>query len=83
VSLVYRDYKAYDIIGKQVKIISEDMCYGKNTVAEMDGLYYYMGPEHPGLTAAIFCWQELNNRELNNEELKRVLEDNQLSSRVP
>lgn len=75
-SSVYRDYLTFDVLGKLIKIISEDTHYGKNTVGEMDGQYHYLGSEQPNLTAAIFCWQELSGRELTDVELKQVLDDN-------
>ena len=78
--LVYIDCKTFKILEQDIDLISDLTAYGRNTVAKIDDCYYYTGDEFPGIAAAIFAWQEVNGRELTNEELKQVMVDNHLSS---
>lgn len=78
--LVYKDCNTFKVLGKEINLYSEDMEYGRNTVAEMDDFFHYLGNETPNVAAAIFAWQEVYGRDLTNEELRQVLIDNQLLS---
>jgi hypothetical protein len=55
---------------------SEEMSWGKNTVAEIDNKVFYLGDVVPNINNAILAFQELNNVKLTNDELKQVLIDN-------
>lgn len=78
--IVYKDYIAFKILGEEVNIYSDETAYGRNTVVEMNGVYHHMGEEFPGVAAAIFAWQEVNGRDLTNEELHRIMADNNFLS---
>jgi len=78
--LLYRDGVSFKVMGEEIHLYSEDFESFQNTVAEIDGHFHYLGNEPPNITAAIFAWQEVNGRNLTNEELDQVLIDNQISS---
>lgn len=79
---VYKDYLAFKILGEEVNIISDETAYGRNTVVEIDKVFHYMGDEFPGVAAAIYAWQEVKGRDLTNEELHQILEDNKFLSQA-
>jgi hypothetical protein len=76
--IVYKDYVSYLILGKEVNLISDETSYGLNTVAEIEGEYHYLGEEPVSLQAAIFAWQKINGRFLEDNELVQILKDNSL-----
>jgi hypothetical protein len=71
----YKDDPTFTVMGQKITLISDDGCYGPNTVADMGDYFYYMGNEYPTISTAIFAWQE-NNRELTSQELRQVMIDN-------
>lgn len=72
----YKDDPTFIILGQEVVVISDDLDWGTNTVANIGDTFHYMGPEPNTLPTAIFAWQEINNRELTPEELRQVMIDN-------
>ena len=76
----YKDYISFNILGHEVNVISDETAMGRNTVVEIDNSFYYMGDEYPTVSTAIFAWQEFKNCELNSEELRQVLIDNDIIS---
>lgn len=80
--IVYNNYQVFRILDEEVNIISDDTAYGRNTVVEINKIFHHMGDEFPGVAAAIYAWQEVNGRDLSNEELHRILEDNKLLSKA-
>jgi hypothetical protein len=78
--IVYKDYRTFDVMGKILNLISDETSYGRNTVVEIDGHYYYMDNEPSNVATAIFAWQEVNGRDLTSEELRQVMVDNNLIS---
>jgi hypothetical protein len=78
--IVYKDYETFIVMGQEVNLISDETDYGLNTIAEVDGDFHYLGSENPGVSAAIFAWQEINGRLLNERELHQVMVDNHLIS---
>lgn len=70
----------YKILGKTILLISEEICYGRNTIAEWESLPYYLGDVSKSIGSAIIAWQELNKQELTDEELRQTLIDNHLMS---
>jgi hypothetical protein len=78
--IVYKDYVVFTILGEEINLISSETAYGRSTVAEINDQYHYLDNELPTISAAIFAWQELNNRDLTNEELHQVMVDNKLIS---
>jgi hypothetical protein len=78
--IVYKDCNIFTVMGKEILLYSENLESGRNTVAEIDSHYHYLGNECPTVGAAIFAWQEVNSRELTNEELRQVMLDNHLIS---
>jgi hypothetical protein len=77
---VYKDYISFDIMGDKVSIISDETSHGRNTVAEIDGNYHYLGDEFHGIAAAIFAWQEVNGTDLTVDELHQIMLDNHIIS---
>jgi len=78
--IVYKDYITFQVLGQEINLISSETEYGRNTVAEMPNQYHYLGDEVPNIAAAIFAWQEVNGRDLTEEELRQVMVDNGLIS---
>ena len=80
--IVYKNYKVVKILGEEVNVISDETAYGRSTIVEINKYFHYMGEEFPGVAAAIYAWQEVNGRDLTNEELHQILEDNSLLSQA-
>lgn len=80
--IVYKNYQAFDILGEELIIVSDETAYGRNTVIEINKVFHHMGDEFPGVAAAIYAWQEVKGRDLTNEELHQILEDNKLLSKA-
>jgi len=80
--LEHRDYTTFSILGQEINIISEDLGHVRNTVAEIDGSFYYLGDEVPNVGSAVFAWQDVHGRDLTEDELRQVLIDNQLISQA-
>jgi len=80
--IVYKNYQVFTILGEEVNIISDETEHGRNTVVEINKIFHHMGDEFPGVAAAIYAWQEVNGRDLTNEELHQILEDNKLLSKA-
>ncbi len=78
--LVYKNCVAFVVMGDLINLISDETSYGRNTVAELNDRYHYLGNEFPSVAAAILAWQEINGRDLTNEELHQVMVDNHLIS---
>jgi hypothetical protein len=78
--IVYKDYVTFTVLGEDIHLISDELDYGRNTVAEIKNRYHYLGNEYPTISAAIFAWQETNGRDLTSEELRQVMVDNHLLS---
>jgi hypothetical protein len=78
--IVYKDYVTFQVLGLEINLISNETEYGRSTVAEMPDHYHYLGNEQPTIAAAIFAWQEVNGRELTEEELRQVMVDNHFIS---
>jgi len=78
--IVYKDYVTFTLMGKEINLISNETVYGLSTVAEINNHYQYMGNEPPNVATAIYAWQEVNGRDLTNEELRQVMLDNHLIS---
>ena len=80
--IVYNNCQVFKILDEEVNIISDETAYGRNTVVEIDKIFHHMGDEFPGVAAAIYAWQEVKGRDLTNEELHQILEDNKLLSKA-
>ncbi len=78
--IVYKDYVVYTILGEEVLLISDETSYGRNTIAEIDDAYYYLGSEPLSIGTAIIAWQDYYDKLLTDEEFHKVLVENQLSS---
>jgi hypothetical protein len=70
------DVAKFKICGKTLLLISEEICYGRNTIADFENQLYYLGSDQQTISTAIHAWQTLNNRELTNDELRQTLIDN-------
>lgn len=78
--IVYKDYVTFVILGEEINLISDETDYGRNTVAEIDGGFHYLGDEPANVASAVFAWQEVYGRDLSPEELRQVMVDNHLIS---
>jgi hypothetical protein len=78
--IVYRDCTTFKVLDGKIHLYSEELQHGRNTVAEVNGRFHYLGIELPNIAAAIFAWQEVNGRDLTAEELRQVMIDNHLLS---
>jgi hypothetical protein len=78
INLVCKDYITFLVLGQEINLITDDCYFGRNTVAEINNQYHYLGNEKPTIGIAILAWQEFNKRELNQEELRQVMIDNQI-----
>lgn len=78
--VVYKSYVTFSVLGKEVNLYTEQLDYGFNTVAELDDRFHYLGNEISNIASAIFTWQEVNGRDLTNEELRQVMYENNLLS---
>ena len=78
--IVRNDGIPFKVMGQEIWLYSEDLGYDRNTVADMGNCIHYMGNEPPNVATAIFAWQEVNGRDLTNEELRQVMVDNNLIS---
>lgn len=75
---VRKDYITFFVLGQEINLISDECYFGRNTVAEINNLYYYLGNEQATISAAILAWQISNNRELLDGELRQVMIDNHI-----
>jgi hypothetical protein len=82
IMIVHKDYITFSVLGKEINIFSEDLGHSRNTVAEMDGNFHYLGDEVPNVGSAVFAWQDVNGRDLTEDELRQVLIDNRLISQA-
>ena len=78
--LVYKDYLTFTVMGQNINLVSDETAYGRNTVVEINGHYHYMADEPPNVATVVFAWQEVNGRDLTNEELRQVMVDNHFIS---
>jgi hypothetical protein len=78
ISLVHKDYITFIILTQEVNLISDECYFGRNTVAEINNKYHYLGSEIPTIGTAILAWQEVNGRELDQQELRQIMIDNHI-----
>ena len=78
--IVRHDCKTFTVLGQVIHLYSEELDSGRSTVAEINGYYHYLDHEYPTVSTAIFAWQDVNRRELTNEELRQVMIENNLIS---
>jgi hypothetical protein len=80
--VIYKNYETFLLLGEELNLISDETDQGLNTVAELGDLYHYMGQEPVSLTAAVIAYQEIKGRFLTDEELDKVLADNDETAKV-
>lgn len=80
--IVHKDYATFSILGQDINIFSEDLGHVRNTVAEIEGNFHYLGDEVPNVGSAVFAWQDVYGRDLTEDELRQVLVDNRLISQA-
>ncbi len=78
--LVYKDYNTYKILDTVINVISSETDYGPYLIGEIDDEYHYLDSGACELTAAVLLWQSTNGRELTNDEMFQIIEDNKISS---
>lgn len=78
--IVRNDCVSFRVLGRKINLYSEDLGHCLNTVADMGDHFHYLGNEHPNILAAVFAWQEVNGRDLTQEELSQVMRENNLIS---
>lgn len=77
--IIYHSATTYQILGQKVHLYSEQLGEVLNTVAEIGDKIHYLGNEFANLTTAVFAWEDLNGRPLTKEELRQVLNDNNIT----
>ena len=60
--IVHKDYTTFNVLGTEINLYSNETVYGLSTVAEMPDRLHYLGNETPNIVAAVFAWQEVNER---------------------
>jgi hypothetical protein len=70
---VRKDYITFLVLDQEINFISDQCYFGLNTVAEVNDKFYYLGSQLPNISTAIMVWQDINNKELTNEELRQVM----------
>lgn len=80
--IVYKDYVSFNILGQEINLISDETDYGRNTVAEINNSYHYLGDELPSIVGAVVAWQEVNGRDLTDEEMNQVMKDIYLGTKA-
>lgn len=78
--LIFRDYISFDILGQPIRLISNETCYGQQTVAEVNDQYHYLGHADWTLSTAILAFERIYGRELTKEEVSQVLRENNFTS---
>jgi hypothetical protein len=76
--IIRDDCIVFQILDTIIRLYSEKLDYGVNTVAELDDKFYYLGSELPTIGSAIFAWEYINNRSLTEVEFKQVLMNNNI-----
>ena len=76
--IVYKDYSTFSILDQEINLILNETDYGQSIVAEVNNKYYYLGNEKPNIGTAIIAWQQVNGRDLNDDEFRLVLIDNHI-----
>jgi hypothetical protein len=74
--VVYKNYETYNVLGSEVNMISDETDYGINTIAEINGKYFYLGKENPELATAMIAWQNITNQIISLEQIDQVIKDN-------
>lgn len=78
--LIFRDYISFNILEQPVHLISNETCYGQQTVAEVNEQHFYLGHADWTLSTAILVFERVYGRELTKEEVSQVLRDNNFTS---
>lgn len=76
----YKDCVTFTVLGTKIVLISDETSHGRNTVAEINNQLYYLGDELPNIYSAVITWQEVNKRDLTQQELDQIMDDNKLIS---
>lgn len=76
--IVYSNYVTFMILDTEVRLISDSLDTGVNTVAEVGKRLHYLGSESPTLGAAVLAWEAVNGRDLTDNEFRQVLIDNNI-----
>lgn len=79
---VYNKCQSFVILGKEVYLSSEMIGQTRNTVAQISDQFHYLGNEPANIASAVFAWQDLNGRDLTEEEFRQVLIDNEIISQA-
>jgi len=74
--LDHKDDPTFTILGQDITLISDQLDIGRNTVAYIGEKAFYLGNQYPVLATAMLTWEDINKRELTQEEIRQVLQDN-------
>ncbi len=74
--ILYNDCITFNILGKEIEVISSETEYGLSTVVDFDGKYYYLGNEPPNLDTVVFAWQDYYNVQFSDQDLKEITNKN-------
>lgn len=74
--IIYKSYDSFNIKGKEVIMITDEVNGIHNTVVGIDNIFYYLENEYPSILAAIFAWEYSTKELLSKDELKQILDNN-------
>jgi hypothetical protein len=80
--LEYEAGLIFNILGTTIALYSEELDVGINTVANIGDDYFYLGNQPPNIETVVRLWEQLNNRSLTQQELDKVMSDNNLKSQA-
>lgn len=77
--IIYKSYDTFNIKGKEIIMITDEVDGIHNTVVEIDNVFYYLENEYPSILAAIFAWEYYTKEPLSKDDLKQILDNNIIS----
>ena len=75
----YIDFQTFWILDQEVNLFIEDeTAYGRNTVAEHNNQFYYLGNSEPDILSAIAAFQKITGKNLSDLEFEKTLVENDI-----
>ena len=74
--VIYNDEISFNILGKKINLISEEINEIKYTVANYEKKYFHLGNTSPDINAAIKFYEIFFQHNLSKKEISKILEDN-------
>lgn len=80
--ILYKNYFTFNISNDEVNLISDETEYGRNTVAEINDIYYFLGNVEPNILQAINAWQKIYNKILTPQQKTKIISE-YVSYKIP